>query len=116
MDAFIGEYQHVIAWATYVLAGAVFCAFWWKFTRAISHGGWRDLLRGLVLVTIYTPWYIGESHEHVAPAAMVLAMDLLLGSSSNGLAASLALLVCAALMLIVLIIRRFHGRRADNGG
>jgi hypothetical protein len=116
MDAFIGEYQHVIAWMTYVFAGVVFCIFWWKLTRVIHHGGWRDLLRGLVLVAIYTPWYIGESHEHVAPAAMVLAMDLLLGSSSNGLAASLALLIAAALMLIVLIIRRLQARRADNGG
>jgi len=110
MDDFITRYQYVIAWSIYLVFGILFSLFWWKMTRNLSHGGWKDLLRGICLVLIFTPWYVSEAHEHVAPAAMVVAMDLLLGSTGHGLTGSLALLTATAVMLILLIVRRFLAR------
>lgn len=112
MDAFINEYQYTIAWLVYLVAGLVFSAFWWKLTGVIRHSGWRDLFRGIALVVIFTPWYIGEAHVHVAPASMVVGMDLLLGSTDNGLAGALVLLVMTAIMLAVLIGKRLLHRSA----
>ena len=106
MNEFISEYQYHIAWSIYIVSGALFSMFWWRLTAVIGHGGWRDLLRGVAIVVIFTPWYVSEAREQAAPAAMVVAMDLLVGSTDNGLAASLTLLVTTAAMLALIIVRR----------
>ena len=106
MNEFVGEYQYVIAWSVYLASGLVFCLFWWRLTGLIQHSGWRDLLRGICLVVIFTPWYASEAHEHYAPVIVIVAMDLLLGSTENGLAGSLVLLMACAVMLGALIVRR----------
>ncbi len=113
MDAFISQYEHQLAWTVYILAGVGFCLFWWKVTSNVKHDGWRDLFRGIALVMMYTPWFSDESHEHLAPAIVVFFMDVLLGGSDNGLAASLVLLVALAFMLAALIVRRILARRAN---
>ena len=108
MSNFIGEYQYAIAWALYLGSGAGFCFFWWKVTSRIRHAGWRDLLRGLSLVLIYTPWYADPAHEHFAPAVIVLLVDFLPGSTGSGLAVALTLLAALAAMLGVLVLKRLR--------
>lgn len=115
LDAFINQNQYAIAWLVYVVAGLAFCLFWWKVTSFISHGGWRDLLRGISLIVIFTPWYVSDAHEHFAPATVVVLMDLLLGSTENGLAGSMALLVATTVMLAALILRRLLWARLFPG-
>ena len=107
MNEFIVVYQSVIAWSVYIFSGLIFSFFWWKVTKLVAHRGWQELLRGSSLVVIYTPWFTSEGHEHMAPAMVVVLIDLLLGASDNGLAGSLALLLATAGMLAVLIGRRF---------
>lgn len=65
---------------------------------------------------IYTPWFTSEAHEHLAPAIVVVLMDLLLGSSDNGLAGSLTLLLATAIMLAALIGRRFLAKSRHQEG
>lgn len=113
-NQFIAEYQHHVAGVIYLFAAIGFCAFWWRLTAALRHGGWRDLLRGIAVVLIFTPWYVSDAHIYYAPALMVVAMDLLVGSSPNGLAAALALLLATAVMLIALIVRRFTRRKQPS--
>ena len=95
-----------LAWAVYLAAGLLASLVWWRATRRFRHQGWRDLLRGLAVVMIFTPWYASNTHEHFAPATMVVVMDLLLGDPANGLAGSLVLLAATAVMLLVLLVRR----------
>lgn len=114
MDTSIDQYQYVIAWFVYVVAGLVFCICFWKLTADLKHTGWRDLARGALLVMIYTPWFSDETHEHLAPALVVIFMDFLLGGSGTGLAASLGLLVMAGLMLAALLARRMLTRRRES--
>ena len=113
MNDFIGQYQYAIAWAVYLASGIVFCAFWFRITRGISHSGWQDLLRGITLVAMFTPWFTSETHEHYAPAIIVVLMDLLLGSTENGLAGSMVLLIASAMMLGVLIVRRLLANKGS---
>ena len=113
MDDFIGTYQYAIGWTVYVAAGVFFCMFWFRLTRPVGHPGWKDLLRGVALVVIFTPWFASEAHEHYAPAIVVVLMDLLLGSTENGLAGSMVLLVAVAIMLGVLIVRRLLSDRGS---
>ena len=114
MGDFISQYQYHVAWVIYLTCGAIFCAVLWRFTSSLNHSGWRDLIRGIGLVVIYTPWYVSEAHDYTAPAVMVVAMDMLLGSTGNGLAGSMAILVSTALMLAFLIVKRVLRRNHDD--
>ncbi|MFT7219462.1 MAG: hypothetical protein ACI8Z1_001077 [Candidatus Azotimanducaceae bacterium] len=115
MNAFLNEYQYIAAWAVYAVAGFAFGASWWRLTRRVDHSGWRELLRGIVVVVIFTPWYISEVHEALAPAIVVVLMDFLLGSSDNGLTGSLVLLMATAGMLVLIIVRRLLKGRKEVG-
>ena len=116
MNEFIVEHQSVSPWSVYIVSGLIFSLFWWKVTRLVAHRGWRELLRGISLVVIYTPWFTSEAHEHLAPAIVVVLIDLLLGASDNGLAGSLALLLSTAGMVVLLIGRRFLGTGSHQEG
>ena len=115
MNEFINSYEYPLAWSVYLAAGAVFCLAWWKITAALGHSGWRDLLRGLSVVLIFTPWFVSDAHEYLAPASMVVMMDLLVGSTDNGLKGSLMLLLVLAVMLATLLVRYLLRRRASSG-
>ena len=116
VNEFIGNYQYFVAWTVYIGSGLVFSLFWWKITKLVAHRGWRELLLGISLVVIYTPWFTSDAHEHLAPAMVVVLMDVLLGASDNGLAGSLALLLATAAMLAMLIGRRLLGASNHQEG
>ncbi len=107
--------EYAVAWSVYFLAGLGCCLFWWKLTAWIKNRGWRDLLRGLAVVIIFTPWYAGDSPEFYAPAIVVLLMDLLLEGATSGMKGGVALLFSAFLMLIVLTIRQFVRKPETKG-
>lgn len=99
--------EYILAWLVYGVAGIGCCAFWWKLTSFLDHRGWRDLLRGIVVVMIFTPWYAGESPEFYAPAVVVLLMDVLLEGAKSGLKGGIALLVATFIMLSVITVRQY---------
>jgi hypothetical protein len=115
MAEFFGNYEYVLAWSVYVLAGLGCCAIWWRMTRFIGHRGWRELLRGVVVVLIFTPWYVGDSPEFYAPAIVVLLMDLLLEGAKAGLNGGIALLISSFLMLCILTGRIILSRKPRQG-
>jgi len=116
MNEFIDQYQYVLAWSVYISSGFIFSLFWWRITRLVRHRGWRELLRGISLVVIYTPWFTSEAQEHLAPAIVVVLLDLLVGFSDNGVSGSLALLLASAAMLAGLIGRRYFASSPHQGG
>ena len=102
----ISEYQYHMAWIIYLISGGTFCVFVWRFTRILKHSGWRDLIRVINLAVISIPWYVGDANERVAPAFIVVVMDLSLGNTANGFAASIAILAFIALVLTWLLLKR----------
>ena len=106
--------QYLVAWSVYALAGVGCCLFWWKLTSHIGNRGWRDLLRGLSVVLIFTPWYAGDMPEFYAPAMVVLLMDLLLEGAKAGLKGGAALLFTSFFMLIVLTVRQYLRSRPQD--
>ncbi|MDG2072908.1 MAG: hypothetical protein P8J55_14530 [Pseudomonadales bacterium] len=105
------ETEHLLGWLVYIATG-IACGFiWWQLTSYIRHGGWRDLLRGVFVVVIFTPWYAGDAHEFLAPAVVVLLMDLLLEGATAGIKGGVALLFSSFAMLVVLTIRALLFKR-----
>jgi hypothetical protein len=115
MAEFINNYEYLLGWCVYATAGIGCCAVWWRMTRYISHRGWRELLRGVVVVLVFTPWYVGDTPEFYAPAVVVLVMDLLLEGAEAGLSAGPALLISSFLMLCVLTGRILLLSRPKKG-
>ena len=103
----VAHSEYVIAWLVYLVAGIGCCAFWWKVTSYLHHRGWRDLLRGLSVVVIFTPWYAGDTPEFFAPAILVLLFDVLLEGTKSGLKGGVALLVATFTMLVVMTVRQY---------
>jgi len=110
----IENWDYLIAWLIYLLAGVGCCLVWWRITRALAHKALRDLLRGFAMVLIFTPWYAGESEGFLAPATVVLLFDLLLSGAKNGLKGGVALLVMLFLVLLYLTVRQFLWKRPTD--
>lgn len=115
MADFLGSYEYNLAWGVYFAAGVGCCIVWFKITSFITHRGWRELLRGLLIVVIFTPWYAGESAEFFSPAIVVLLMDLLLEGAKAGMKGGIALLFSSFLMLLVLTARLWSRKKSDRG-
>jgi len=104
---FVEHSEYLIAWFIYGVAGLGCCAFWWKVTSFLKHRGWRDLLRGLAVVVVFTPWYAGDSPEFYAPAIVVLLLDLLLEGAKSGMKGGIALLLSTFMMLLIITVRQY---------
>lgn len=102
--------EYAYAWVVYLLAGAGCCLVWWKLTSFLKHPGLRDLARGMAIVLIFTPWYLGDSPEFFAPALVIMLMSLLLEGSLAGLRGGIILLFSTFLMLVVLTARQLRRR------
>ena len=103
--------EYVYAWIIYLVAGAGCCVVWWKLTTWIKHPGLRDLARGMAIVLIFTPWYVGDSPEFYAPAVVIMLMSLFLEGSMTGLRGGIVLLFATFLMLVVLTVRQLRRPR-----
>jgi len=112
MADFFGGYEYILGWMVYFSAGIGCSVVWWKITSSIGHRGWRELLRGIAIVVIFTPWYAGESPEFFAPAVVVLLMDLLLEGAKAGMKGGVALLFSSFVMLLVLTTRILRSKKS----
>ncbi|MBS05231.1 MAG: hypothetical protein CMQ24_21360 [Gammaproteobacteria bacterium] len=104
------DVEYVVAWIVYALAGGGLTLVWFRITRHVRHSGWRDLLRGLAIVLIFTPWTPPGTTVY-APATLVLLMGLTFEGTDSSFASGVALLVSAFLMLVVLTIRQVRRSR-----
>jgi hypothetical protein len=107
----IEHWDYLIAWLIYLLAGVGCCLVWWRVTRGMNQKSLRDLLRGLAMVLIFTPWYAGETEEFFAPAIVVLLFDVLLAGAKNGLKGGVVLLSMLFLVLLFLTVKQFQRKR-----
>lgn len=105
------EDQYIVAWTVYVAAGVGWCLVWWRLTGFIGSRGVREILRGLAIVLIFTPWYAGESPEFYAPAIVVLLLDLMLEGARSGMKGGIVLLIATFFMLLVLTVRQLRRSR-----
>lgn len=106
--------EYVIAWSVYVAAGLGCLLVLLRITREVSRGV-RNLLVGFFIVLTFTPWFVGDSFDYYAPAALVFMMDLLLEGTKHGSKAGIPLLFASLLMLLTLVVLEIvHRHRSRN--
>lgn len=96
------NWEYVVVWSLYLVAGYGASYIWWRMTRSIRQIELRKLLRGTLVVLIFTPWFVGESTSHYAPAFLVLVFDLFFIDTTGEYNSSYALLASFCLMLVIL--------------
>lgn len=107
----VEHWDYLIAWLIYLLAGVGCCLVWWRLSRGLAGKSVRDLLRGLVVVLIFTPWYAGDSTDFFAPAVVVLLFDLLLAGAKNGMQGGVILLSMLFVVLLFLTVKQLLRKR-----
>ena len=114
-------WQYPLAWATYLVAGAGLGGLLWLAFTRLSRVA-RYWLLGSYAVIAFTPWTLAGYPDHMAPAVLVLAMDLLLKGGGNTLEGGLVLAITYGVMLLLLMIivlrrsRREHQENALDAG
>jgi hypothetical protein len=96
------NWEYIVVWSLYLLAGSGLTYIWWRITRPLRLFGLRAVLRGTLVVLIFTPWFAGESITHYAPAFLVLAFDLLFVDTSREYISGYALIASFCFMLVLL--------------
>jgi len=71
------ESNFLLVWIIYLAASVCFYAvFWW--VTGFEHAKWRSYsLRAVAAAVIFTPWYANTGGETMAPALMVMTLDLI---------------------------------------
>jgi len=93
--------DYVAAWTAYLIAAVVFSVLAWRVLRKLP---WRELaylLECSLLALLFTPWYVLEGENILAPALMVFALDVVTIEPAAGIRALVPLVLAFFLALIV---------------
>lgn len=94
-----------LVWLIYLVASVGFLAVYWRLTRSESWPWLSWMLRTLMLVLVYTPWYANTSGNVLAPALMVAVLDAItIGPDAAWRALVPLLLVLLASLIIANIL------------
>jgi len=108
-------YGYLTAWAVYLIAGTFCYVLFYKATGVI---GWKPVantLRGIMIALIYTPWFVAADQDLMAPAVIVILLDLITVGGDAFIRAMVPLMlsVIAAILIALtlgLIARMFRTR------
>jgi len=69
-------YGYLASWAIYLIAGTLCYVLFYRGTRWIRPKVLANTLRAILIALIYTPWYVAVDQELMAPALMVILLDI----------------------------------------
>lgn len=76
-------FDYVAGWAVYIAAGAICYMIFYRFTGAIKFKPLANSLRAILIALMFTPWYVSPEADLLAPALMVIMLDMVtLGGSA----------------------------------
>jgi len=73
--------EYITAWLWYVFGAAVFFAVFWYLTRKIVWTELRNLMRLVLAVILFVPWYTDDTEQYFSPAWLVSIAETLLDGS-----------------------------------
>ena len=69
--------DYLIGWGIYIVAGILCYMIFYRFTGAIRFKPLANMLRAILLALMFTPWYVSADQDLMAPALMVMMLDLI---------------------------------------
>ncbi|MEX0738143.1 MAG: hypothetical protein WD071_02255 [Pseudohongiella sp.] len=111
-------YGYITSWAVYLIAGTLCYVLFYKATGAIRFKPLANVLRGVMIALIYTPWYVAADEDFMAPAVIVILLDMItIGGDAfiRGLVPlTLALVAAIVIALMAGLLRSFFTRPAKR--
>ncbi|MDP1930310.1 MAG: hypothetical protein Q8L60_02500 [Gammaproteobacteria bacterium] len=69
-------YDYILGWAIYIAAGALCYLIFYRATGTIHFKPIANCLRGIMLAVMFTPWYVTAEGDLLAPAIIVMMLDM----------------------------------------
>ena len=111
MDA---EANFWLIWLVYLGASAIFYALFWKYIKLLTYELVAFFLRGLMAALIFTPWFVNIQGFIMAPALMIVILDLITigpGETARaGVPLLLSILVIESVSIGLYLSKRKLGR------
>ena len=97
-------YGYLTAWAVYLTAGTICYVLFYKATGVIRPKLIANILRAMMLALIYTPWYVATDEDLMAPAVIVILLDLITVGGNSFIRAMVPLVLALALAVAVPVV------------
>ncbi|MDO8908872.1 MAG: hypothetical protein Q7W55_10310 [Pseudohongiella sp.] len=114
----VGIYGYLTSWAVYLTAGTICYVLFYKATGVIRIKVIANILRGIMIALIYTPWYVAADKDLMAPAVIVILLDLITVGGNAFVRAlvplTLALVAAVSIPILISIGRLFFRARAHS--
>jgi hypothetical protein len=114
----LGIYGYLTGWAVYLIAGATCYLLFYCFTGMIRFKPLANTLRAIMLALIFTPWYVAADQDLMAPAVLVIILDVITLGGTAFVRAFVPLLMAIFLALILAlaggVLRNSMSRRFNK--
>ena len=111
-------YGYLTAWAVYLTAGTICYVLFYKATGVIGIKLIANILRAIMLALIYTPWYVAADEDLMAPAVIVILLDIITVGGNSFIRAMvplvLALAVAVSAPVVFSIVRLLVSRQSRS--
>lgn len=107
-------YGYLTSWGIYLFAGTLCYMLFHRLTGAI---GWRTLaycLRAIMLALIYTPWYVATDQDLMAPAVIVILLDMITVGPDAFIRGLVPLMLAVIAGLILALVLGLRGALRRN--
>lgn len=78
----ISNLDYLYGWCAYLAGAALGFLVWWQMTRPIRVDGLREILRLLVFVVLFTPWY-ADPDQDVRRGGGAVGGEVLIGQAAQ---------------------------------
>lgn len=112
----LGIYGYLTSWAIYLVAGTLCYVLFYRATRRIRPGLLANLLRAVMIALIYTPWTVSTDQDLMAPAVMVILLDMITVGPDAFVRALVPLMLATLLALAVAIAISLFSRGRRRSG
>jgi hypothetical protein len=97
-------YGYLTSWGVYLVAGLLCYILFYKATGKIPYKWVANPLRGIMLAVSFTPWYVSPDSDLMAPALMVIALDMITQGGDAFIRAAVPLVLAIGLAIVLSLI------------
>ena len=100
-------YDYLIGWAVYITGGTLCYVIFYKFTGVLRFKPLANSLRAILIAVMFTPWYVAPEENLLAPAVIVMLLDMVTIGGTAFVRAMVPLVLAVIFVLFVALAGRF---------
>ncbi|MDO9318788.1 MAG: hypothetical protein Q7V56_11380 [Gammaproteobacteria bacterium] len=104
-------YDYLIGWTIYIAAGALCYIIFYRFTGILRFKPLANALRAVLIAVMFTPWYVSAEDDLLAPAIIVMALDLVTIGGTSFVRAMVPLTLAVLFAVVVALAGRIVQKR-----